>query len=504
MARTIGSSSLTRIVWIATAAVAIGVAIPYARYPFAGEHGLFSYGAWRILHGGVQYRDVWDQNPPGALAIHTIAELVFGHGMGAIRSFDLVWMGATLALLYAFSRSALGRLAAALGVLFVAMHYFTLGNQPTAQRDGFCLLPTFVAALAVGIARRNPRAETRAALVIGVATAAIFWIKPPLALAGGVCALALVGGAAARPRSFAAVAVGFLVPSGLVLAYFWANGALVDLYECVVRFNAIYVQERLSPADQLRSFGKIALRDPILIVGVVGLVLARGPAARLLAAIAAAFLFVVLLQGKHLGYHFVPLRVVLCAGAGYTVARLLQAQRWAVPARIAAAGIVLIAATSFAAAFQEQGFAQMWSTWLRNRGVDQLPREESRLAKLVASQTSSDETVLIWGVGPAATTGYLAERASPTRFMKSHPFSMPGPEPDLIRRWREEFMAGLHVDPPRIVVVVSGDAWPSLGNIDSRASFERFGELRDFVGQRYRKSTEMGGRLHYTIYRRMD
>jgi hypothetical protein len=424
--------------------------------------------------------------------------------MVAIRWLDLLWMSATLAILYALARSAFGRLAAALSVLFVVMHYFTLGNQPTAQRDGFCLLPIFAAALAAVLPRRHPRDETLAGLTIGVATAMIFWIKPPLALAGAVCAIASLLDAPSRTRKLAVIAVGFLVPSALLIAYFWANGALADLFDSVVRFNAIYLQKRDSLTAQLNTFAQVAVRDPILVAGVVGLAVARGLAARLVAAIAVVCLIVVEMQGKHLGYHFVPLRVVLCTGAGYAMARLLTARSRLVPARIGAVVIGLLALWSFAVAFREQRFEQIWSSWLQNRSASLLPREEFQLAKLVANATGSDETVLVWGVGPSATANYLAERASPTRFMKNHPFSLPGPEADLIRGWRAEFLAGLLAAPPRVVVVVSGDAWPAIGNIDSRASFDRFTELRDFIAHEYEPAGEMGGRLHYEIYRRKD
>jgi 4-amino-4-deoxy-L-arabinose transferase-like glycosyltransferase len=143
-----------RVVLLLAAAVLLGVGIPYLQLPFAGEHGVYAFGGWRMRQGEVPYRDFWDMNTPAAFAMHAIADALFGHRMSSIRIFDLLWMLATSIFLYRVARRLFGPLAASLAILFATATYFMLGHQPTAQRDGWCLLPLLM--MMDGVARCPP------------------------------------------------------------------------------------------------------------------------------------------------------------------------------------------------------------------------------------------------------------------------------------------------------------------------------------------------------------
>jgi hypothetical protein len=172
-------------------------------------------------------------------------------------------------------------------------------------------------------------------------------------------------------------------------------------------------------------------------------------------------------------------------------------------ARIGA--LLMLASATWPAmrAFQTEQFPRIWSIWLRD-GTVRVQREESKLANFVSRASQPDETVLVWGLGTAGLVNYLSDRTSPTRFFHDYPFSAARPDTDLVKRWREEFIAKLREAPPRLVVVVSGDTWPDIDNVDSSVSFERFAALRDFVEARYEKAADLSGALGYRIYRRKD
>jgi len=487
------------------AVVGIAVAVPYLHLPFAGEHAHYSYGAWLMRRGGAPYRDLWDNNTPIIFALHWIAEVVFGHGMASIRWFDLAWTSATLAFLFLVVRRALGLLSAALAVLFATALYFTLAYQQTAQRDDFCMLPLLAALYAVLEAPSGKRGDTLAALAAGIGTGCIFWLKPPVALAGAVCGLAALARPGTRPvRGLAALALGFALPTALVLLSLAAHGLLGAFYGDVVVGSARYVAQRRPLPILLASLANTAVQQPLLGIGIAGLLLAcRRRAGRWLAAVALACLAETVVQGKLLLYHLVPLFILLWTGAAYLAANAALSDR--LPVRLAALAIALVATMNFWVAFQAAQYPLLWASVFRDEGVATVQRgEERKLAALVAGASGPEETVLVWGVGTPAMVHYLAERRSPTRFAMNYAFSRPEPDDAIVARWRDEFMAKLREAPPRVIVLCSGDAWPAIGNVDSMQSFERFTALRDFVRGRYALVGRLGGGLRYEIYRRND
>jgi hypothetical protein len=330
-------------------------------------------------------------------------------------------------------------------------------------------------------------------VLVGLASAVAFWLKPPFLLPSAVCAIALLRRRSAPIAGRLAIAgAAFLAPTALVLLYFWRQHALANLYENVVLFNAEYARERCSIGAQLVGFRRMMLADPTLAVGVVGMLVGlRRSRVWPFAALVLACVIVVIVQGKHFSYQMVPLRVLLCVGSAALTADLWSAQRWPIVARATAVAILVFAAWTSVSAFRAQQFPAIWTSVLR--GGATVAREELELAKLLGARTQPADTVLIWGIGTPGTVHYLSQRRSPTRFTMSYPFSMNHADSPLIQRWRQEFLESLESDPPRAVVVAGGDAWEGLKNLDSSVSFERFTDLHDFVTQHHRLVALMKG-----------
>ena len=78
---------------LAMSAVALLVVLPNhpAGRPPSEDAGVFFYGAQRILHGGLPYRDIWDHKPPGVYAIDAIGLALGGTaGVWAVQLVSLV------------------------------------------------------------------------------------------------------------------------------------------------------------------------------------------------------------------------------------------------------------------------------------------------------------------------------------------------------------------------------------------------------------------------------
>ena len=57
----------------------LALRIPSLVEPAGGDQGLYGYEGWRILHGDVLYRDVWDQKPPGVAFLYAGLQTVWPH-----------------------------------------------------------------------------------------------------------------------------------------------------------------------------------------------------------------------------------------------------------------------------------------------------------------------------------------------------------------------------------------------------------------------------------------
>src|SRR5262245_48972987 len=185
------------------------------------------YVAWIIAQGGLPYRDVFDMNLPAVYLIHAAVIAVGGRGDLAWRLFDLGWLAATCAVLWAYTRP-LGRGAAAASVLLFALYHLSGGAWRVGQRD--FLLCLFLLAGAHGVARSIERGGAlRPLLWGGLALGPAVAIKPHAGLFWLMAAVLAGWGARRAGRPVIAVAIVLaagLAPSGLVFAWLGWRGDL--------------------------------------------------------------------------------------------------------------------------------------------------------------------------------------------------------------------------------------------------------------------------------------
>src|SRR3954447_11980865 len=104
--------------------------LPSLVQPMGPDQGLYAYVGERILHGGLAYRDAWDQKPPG---IHYIYA-----GLRAVSSRDVVVPAADLAAaaLTAAAIWIIGARLAGPGAGGLAAVFFLLLSDPALGRYG--------------------------------------------------------------------------------------------------------------------------------------------------------------------------------------------------------------------------------------------------------------------------------------------------------------------------------------------------------------------------------
>ena len=396
---------------LAMSAVALLVVLPNhpAGRPPSEDAGVFFYGAQRILHGGLPYRDIWDHKPPGVYAIDAIG-LALGDtaGVWAVQLVSLV-VAAVASLratrIFGGGAATFGTFAWLVGAprLFltdgVQTSYVEFYGLPL-QLVALALLPRDAAALRPG----------GRAIVIGALGGAAFLLKPTL---GAIWIAAAILALLARRRTalgwLATVMASGIVLVALAFAPFAIAGAFGDLADQAFRYNSAYA-----------SFASLGDRASAILLGLrltlpSGLALvaalawlaavARFASAPLVLRVAViAFPLEIALStfGRAYNYYFLPwlpAMGVLAAYGAAVVGKMLGRR---------ATTLALVAAALAMAVIPARLLLR-----LELEGTTNDPQHAA--ARFLEDTIGPHETVLIWGSHTEVL--FLANRLSPTRFV---------------------------------------------------------------------------------------
>ncbi len=234
--------------WIASILFLLLLRLPSLVEPAGGDQGLYGYEGQRILAGDVMYRDVWDQKPPGIAFLYAALWRVWP-AEAIVPAADLAAAAAVACLLV-----VLGSWRFSSNIGFGAAVLFLLFGDPYLQRlsgiyvRGQCEPFIALAITSALVLLAVPHRRRRHLVAAGVALAAAFWLKYNALAYALVVALAVVAwsrGVDRRAlfREAGWVALGFAFPAAVVLAYFGANNALVDLRLATIDYNLEYSNE---------------------------------------------------------------------------------------------------------------------------------------------------------------------------------------------------------------------------------------------------------------------
>jgi hypothetical protein len=377
---------------------------PAGRDP-AEDAGVFFYAAQRLLDGGAPYRDIWDHKPPGVYFIDALG-LAIGRESG-VWLVQIAFLIAASLLGHRALRHGFGATAALVASLawLVALPrlFLELGQTSFVEFFG---LPLQFGALLLYVSR--PLTWPRA-IGIGVLGGAALLLKPTLVgLWIAIGLVTLIRHRRAAPTPIAAIAIGGLMPLGIVVAWAAAIGVVNDMVDQAVAYNRAYAA--FAPAsdriDAVVSGLRLTLPSGLALVAVVAWLYAivrRRSDPPLLAVALAAFPLELALATWGRGYHYyfiawLPSMAILAA---FTVSEIerLAPRRVVMPAL--ALGVIAMSV-----------FPALLVTRLA------LTTDEGRFsaaAAYVAANSRPSETVLVWG--SHAEVLFLAGRRSPTRYV---------------------------------------------------------------------------------------
>lgn len=270
--------------WVGALSVVIVALLAAATIPmpFTGDQALFQLGARVLDHGGVLYRDFWDPKQPGIYLFHLLAGWAFGFDEVGAHALETVWaVGFAVVLLRTERHRYEHRwVASVVPLLTIAPVYAAATPSLLGQVEMLVSLPVYLSlwwAVAAGDAD-GPRPGHLAAS--GAVGAVVACFKLPYVLLpaiGWVVAVGLRARAGPRSRALAAggwIALGFAVPSAIVVAYLGAHGQLGDVWHTWFVFPLGVAGRAGRPLTLLGASGRwfVERFAPLLVLGALGLV----------------------------------------------------------------------------------------------------------------------------------------------------------------------------------------------------------------------------------------
>lgn len=207
-------------------------------YPFGWDQGIMASVGDTLLHGGMPYREAWDIKGPVAHVWFAIGQLLFGRGQLGIRVVDLALLTWAAFALARVGRQLTRPSAGAWIAIGLVLAHATLGYFYTAQPDGAVSL-----ALTVAFAPLFATSPTRRALAMSGVVIGIAMLMKPLYVVFLLVPGLLVLQSTERPfvervKSLLIVGVATAIPVAATLAWFAARGALDEMIDVYIRYNA--------------------------------------------------------------------------------------------------------------------------------------------------------------------------------------------------------------------------------------------------------------------------
>ena len=253
-------------------------------------------------------------------------------------------------------------------------------------------------------------------------------------------------------RALLVIALGVLSVFLLLLTFFVATGAFESFWDAAFTYNFVYVSSSLSEHFEgsltgLRLLSNTGLTQLALIgwsAGLTLLIFRRNlkrnyvaPLTIALVALPVELLFVGM-SGKAFKHYYMALLPIFSIFASFAfwlmltrISTLRSGKRAAVFFTLAVMLVLLLPPT--------WDYIQLAQTYRQPA--------DSEIAARIAEVTTSDESVLLWGV--ESTVNFAAQRRSPTRFVYQYPLYTEGYADERII---EAFLAEIVNNKPRLII----------------------------------------------------
>jgi len=472
------------------------------------DSGVFLYTGWRIDHGQVPYRDLWDQKPPVIFYIDALGLALAGGSRWGVWVLELISLFAAAWIGYQLIRRFLGRTVAVFSLFawLLNLVFIIHGGNLTTEYT----LPLQFACIFLAIHQVGKTKTWYHNGLIGVFCGIAFFTKQnTIGIGLAILLFKLAQGIPLRTfkkvfLDTAWMAIGGLAVTLVVLAAFILQGALRQFWDAAFYFNMIYA--RMAPlADHFKALQDGVSIFPVagfsyLSLGgwVIGLVLLAfkklRPELRPLVAIALLDfpieLVFVSLPGRSYSHYYMtllPVCSILTALVIWALVSLGNRLKRLASNQILWQGAVTLAVLLAITIAEYKSFYGLVIS-LR------LFRNDPMIA-YIEQHTNQNDDVYMWGA--ETSMNFLTLRVSPSRFNYLTPLYTS----DYTDTQKEaEFMGDLETNRP-LLIIDTHYGFPPVTDFGSTASqkeaWQRFLQGNYAVVYRIDK-----GSANYTVYRR--
>jgi len=205
------------------------------------DSGVFLYIGQSILKGDIPYRDLWDHKPPLVYYINAFTLSISDKGLWGLWITEFFFLLVSSILLFTILKRVFGKFTAFVGLLFFLFIYKHLAGGGNFSEEYL-----FVFQFALIYIALFSKASRLKDFLIGFISSLVILLKInafgiPLAVIAlrifeltGSKRLNEVG------KSCINISLGFILLPVLFLCYLWKNGAILDFYDQVIKYNLIY------------------------------------------------------------------------------------------------------------------------------------------------------------------------------------------------------------------------------------------------------------------------
>ena len=504
------SSSIGEILLPALVSFAGSLAALYPSHPGnmtlpSRDSGVFLYAGWRLLNGGIPYRDVWDHKPPLIYFVDALGLTLTPDSLWGIWILQFIFIFITIYLIYRLLDREFGTFAALAGSILLSSGLLTILERGNVTEEYALLFQALCFWLFVGAWKKDfPR---KASFWIGIAGGLAFnfkqttvgiWITYGLFL----MAIRLLQRKSPLKDLFSLLG-GWALPSLLLIVYLASQDALNDYWQQAFLYNFVYIGKH----DGIRSLipvfikGFAYLRNGwMLYFAVLGWLaslavvwIQRRRMAEVHPLILIALVnfpvevFFITLSGRSiLHYYLTPLPVMAILGGtlAYTVPFLagrLAAFHTPNPMRWLPGMVLLVVAVG--------QVSQIKSYRKYVNALSENPY--APVITYVAKNTDPDDKVLL--IGAESAVNFLARREAPTRYVYQYPLALLGRRPMF-----EEYFNQLLEEEPALIIDTRGR--PRLDDrlytpMQKRSQIVREGVT--YLGENYRQVAQFGEWIVY-------
>ncbi len=474
---------------------------PFFNEPFMRDEGFYAAVAQIIKHGGIPYRDAFDNKPPMIFAWYYASFAIFGEHIWAPRLLVSLLISVTSLLVYVQARFIYSQRASLVAALSFSLSIGLAMFETNANVEYFMLLPMVGSLLCFTTGERQGGlgwyfgAGALAGLTVMTKETAIFaFALFFLVVAWGEFKQHRWGFLRSGVfwRRSLGMGVGFLLVLGLVFLPFLLAGAAKDFFNAVFIYTFLYVDGGPSTFFKLRQIAS----SPLMLIyatGAFAIFATFGMWAfwkrkdwsegKVIVFWLCAALLGIFAAGRFYAHYYVILfpAIALCIPAGIVYVR----DRWhTYRARLFVWSLLLVSLITplgingaiYLHASADGRHVQKY--FGINRAVWET--ESMDVAQWFDARTTPND--YIYDLGFQSDVLFYARRESPTRFMFDYPFY-------LNHSFEQDALADLNQRKPKFIFGGYTDIPPSVRSSDYFPY-----DIWDFIQQNY----DFVGRVYYT------